>query len=67
MKVLLIRQVNTTNGSTTLLSGLAGTCGAVDDPADAGNVRFDQPMGIVILGAVLYVADHLNDCIRYAQ
>lgn len=61
-----IRKIVASSGVVTLVAGAAGTSGATDNAAGAGNVLFSSPRGIAvdISGTGLYIADTGNHKIR---
>ncbi len=59
-----IRHVATT-GAVTTLAGTAGIAGEVNSVG--ASARFYEPIGIIVDGAAIYVADSSNNLVRRAQ
>ena len=57
-----IRQIVIATGVVTTLAGTGGATGSTDDTGALA--RFNEPMGIISIGANLYVTDAMNNTIR---
>ena len=57
-----IRKIDLTNNAVTTIAGTAGSFGTTD--ATGATARFNGPIGLVAVGANLYVADTGNSSIR---
>eukprot|EP00951_Prasinocladus_malaysianus_P025095 scaffold218997_cov46-Prasinocladus_malaysianus.AAC.1 len=61
----VIRTINLTDGTVSLLTGVVGSAGAVDrQPGTSTIAQFSYPTGLFVHGTTLYVADAGNHAIR---
>ena len=58
----IVRSIDTTTWDVTTLAGTPATPGYVDGPASSA--QFDAPVGMALLGSILYVSQYNNHVIR---
>lgn len=51
-------------GTATLLAGVAGSAGSLNQAAAGSGAKFNGPRGLVVVGSSIYIADAANSRIR---